>query len=183
MRRFSIILLLLISFSPIKAQIDTAVLKKNIHANMDSMLVLFKNKEWEKYADFMHPAIVKMVGGKKAFGEFLTAQMASLGDAQFDVFRQGQVLQLLKSGEEYQGIMESFMQMQITGKLISGSSYDIVTSTDGINWNFTRIDEAGVETFKMIIPGLSDQLKLPKNQMIPGKTLEEFLKTYKVEYY
>lgn len=183
MRRFLFALITLFFMNSLAAQIDTAAMKKNIHSAMDSLQVLFKAKDWEKYAEFMHPDVITTLGGKGAFTEMLSSQMKMLDNLQIDVYRPGQVMQLLKEGQQYQGIVESFMQMQVMGNMVSGTSYEIVTSEDGIKWNFTRIDERGPEGLKQIISNLSNSLKFPKSKLVPGITLEEFLKDYAIEYY
>jgi hypothetical protein len=165
------------------AQFDTAEIKKNIYANIDSMLVLFAERDWDKYADFMHPNVITIVGGREAFAGVLKSQMKMLDSAVFEEISKGQILQVVKKGNQYQCIAESFMQMQVMGMVVSGSSYDVGISEDGVKWNFTRIPEGGYVTIKQIIPDINPLLKLPKSKMEPGITLEEFKKDYTITYF
>ena len=162
-----------------QAQVDTASLKKKIYASLDSMIVHFDKKEWTKYVDYMHPKVLEMLGGKDAAAELIGTQMEALGAGGI-IFKPGKVLQLVKTKDGYQGVIESFLQITMQGMTIAGSSYDVVNSTDGSKWYFTTIDNA--ETIKQMLPDLSADLKLPQKQMQPGITLEEFMKTYEIKY-
>jgi hypothetical protein len=109
--------------------------------------------------------------------------MNALEAAKFDVFKNGRVLQIVKIKEQYQCVIESFMQMTLNGNVVSGSSYDLAFSADGDQWTFLRIDQSLTpETIKLLVPDLSPDLKLPKSQFQPGKTLDEFIKAYQLEY-
>jgi hypothetical protein len=73
--------------------------------------------------------------------------------------------------------------MKIEETMISGSSYDIGVSKDGIAWTFLRITEdATQDQIREFLPDISPDLKLPRSQMKLGKTLEEFMASYMLEY-
>jgi hypothetical protein len=131
----------------------------------------------------MHPSVIEMIGGKEKFVTTLQQTMNALEAAKFDVFKNGRVLQIVKIKEQYQCVIESFMQMTLNGNVVSGSSYDLAFSADGDQWTFLRIDQSLTpETIKLLVPDLSPDLKLPKSQFQPGKTLDEFIKAYQLEY-
>jgi hypothetical protein len=166
-----------------RAQFDTTLISKKASAGEDSLIALFKRKDWDNYANYMHPSVIEMIGGKEKFVTALQQTMSALEAAKFDAFKVGRVLQIVKVNEQYQCVVESFMQMTLNGTIISGSSYDLAFSTDGNKWTFLRIDQSLTpETIKLLVPDLSPELKLPKPQFQPGKTLEEFMKTYQLEY-
>ena len=165
------------------AQFDTALVSKKASAGEDSLIALFKRKDWNKYVSYMHPSVVEMVGGKENFVTTLQQTMKELESAKFEAFKSGRVLQITKANGQYQCVVESFMQMTLNGVMISGSSYDLAFSTDGEKWTFLRIDQSLTpETIKQLVPELSPDLKLPKSQFEQGKSLEEFMKTYQLEY-
>lgn len=165
------------------AQFDTALISKKASAGEDSLIALFKRKDWNKYVSYMHPSVIEMVGGKESFVSTLQQSVKALESAKFDTFKNGRVLQMVKANGQYQCVVESFMQMTLNGVIISVSSYDLAFSTDGERWTFLRIDQTLTpETIKQLVPELSPDLKLPKSQFAQGKTLEEFMKTYQLEY-
>lgn len=165
------------------AQFDTAAISKKASAGEDSLIALFKRKDWTNYANYMHPAIIKTSGGKENFVTMLQQTMKVLEAAKFDAFENGRVLQIVKANGQFQCVIESFMQMNFDGVLVSGSSYDLAFSTDGDQWAFLRIDQNQTpETIKQLVPELSTDLRLPKSQFQQGQTLDEFKKAYQVEY-
>ncbi|HET9826558.1 MAG TPA: hypothetical protein VFP87_14560 [Chitinophagaceae bacterium] len=48
---------------------DTSLLIKNIYAAEDSMVAIMKRKDWNAYADYMHPAVIELSGGREGFSE------------------------------------------------------------------------------------------------------------------
>jgi hypothetical protein len=163
------------------AQVDTVFLRKNIYTGMDSMISLFHQKNWEAYADYMLPALIDTLGGKETFVDFMEEQMEMLDSLHVDAYNKGRILQLVKTKSGYQCITEAFMQMTGFGMVISGASYDIGVSQDGIHWKFLRLDE-NAEMLNALIPFIHPELKLPVSQMVKDKTLEDFMKDYQVKY-
>lgn len=166
------------------AQTDTLEAKKNAKANADAMMTAFRSSDWNAFAGYTNDKLLETIGGKEAYVELLATSMKQLFEsAKVDTVCAGNVLQLVKTPGGYQSITESFMQIRIADMLAVLVSYEIGTSANGINWKFLRIDEDGSElTPKTFIPDLSPELIIPNNQMRPGTTLTEFLKTYTPEY-
>lgn len=183
MKRYLLIIILTVIALQSFAQFDTVMISKKASAGEDSLIAMFKRKDWNRYVSYMHPSVVEMIGGKENFVSTLQQTMKALETAKFDVFKNGRVLQVIKENGEYQCVVESFMQMTLNGVMITGSSYDLAFSTDGESWTFLRIDQTLTpETIKQLVPELSPDIKLPKSQFQQDKTLEEFMKTYQLEY-
>jgi len=164
-----------------EAQIDTSLLTKNIYAAEDSMVAISKRKDWNAYADYMHPIIIEMSGGKEGFIQVLESQSEILDSVQ--QYKVGKIFQLSKTGSQYQCIVEAFIQMRINGEIASGSSYDIAISEDGNKWTFFRIPPTVTPgQVKELLPGLNPAFKFPRSQTEVGKTLDEFMASYAVEY-
>ena len=164
-----------------QSQIDTSLLTKNIHAAEDSMVAISKRKDWNAYADYMHPVVIEMSGGKEGFIEILGSQSEILESVQ--LYRVGKIFQLSKTGNQYQCIVEAFIQMKINGEVASGSSYDIAISEDGKKWTFFRIPPTVTsDQIKELLPGLNPDFRFPRSQTEIGKGLERFMATYVVEY-
>jgi hypothetical protein len=183
MKRNFLVFVMIISSFVVEAQFDTILLKKNVYASVDSMIAIFKRKDWNTYSTFMNPVLIEMMGGKDAFVLFLQEQMKVLENANVQIYKSGRILQFLKTKDQYQCIVESFMQMKIDELIVSGSSYDIGNSNDGKIWTFFRITETVTPAqIKELFPELSPEFKLPRSQMQPGKTLEEFISAYNLQY-
>jgi len=164
-----------------QSQIDTSLLTKNIHAAEDSMVAISKRKDWNAYADYMHPAVIEMSGGKEGFIEIIESQSEFLDSVQ--LYRVGKIFQLSKTGNQYQCIVEAFIQMKINGEVASGSSYDIAISEYGKKWTFFRIPPTVTsDQIKELLPGLNPDFRFPRSQTEVGKGLEQFMATYVVEY-
>lgn len=182
MKRYFILLIVIVFSFEGKSQLDTLFLNKNIYTSEDSMIAIFKRKDWKTYAAYMNPIVIEMLGGKDGFVKYLQEQMKILDEADVQIYKVGKILQLLKINGQYQCVVESFLQMKMNGMTISGSSYDIATSVDGVKWNFFRITETATSAqIKEIFPQLSPEFKLPRSKM-EAKTLEEFMTTYELQY-
>lgn len=182
MKLFLLVVFALLFSLDIDAQIDTSALTKKIYIAEDSMMALFKRKDWIKYADYMNPVIIKLMGGKEQFIKTMQG-LKVLEEADVQVYKKGKILELAKMENEYQCIVETFMQMQVAGTVFSGSSYDIGVSADGKTWTFFRIEETiSPDQIRQLLPNLNPKFKLPKAQQAMGKSLEEFMPTYVVQY-
>lgn len=163
------------------AQIDTSLLTRNIRAAEDSMVAISKRKDWSAYADYMHPIVIELSGGKEGFIRILESQTEILDSVQ--LYKPGKIFQLSRTGTQYQCIVEAFIQMKINGGVASGSSYDIATSDDGENWIFFRIPPTVTSgQVRELLPGLNPDLKFPLSKTEIGKTLDEFMVGYVLEY-
>jgi len=174
--------LVLLADMQLNAQIDSATLANRIYSAEDSMMAIFKRKDWTAYAEYMHPVLIQLLGGKEKFIKTMQ-DLKILEEAEVQAYKKGKILQLVKTEKDYQCIVETFMQMEVAGNLFSGSSYDIGVSADGKTWTFFRIEETITPAqIRQLFPNLHSNFKLPKAQRAMGKTLEEFMPTYVVQY-
>ena len=67
MRRYFIFIIIIVLDLQAYAQIDTALLTRNIRAAEDSMVAISKRKDWNAYAEYMHPIVIDLSGGKESF--------------------------------------------------------------------------------------------------------------------
>ena len=172
----------LVAGMPLNAQLDTAALANKIYSAEDSMMAIFKRKDWTAYAEYMHPVIIQLLGGKEKFIKTMQ-DLKILEEADVQAYKKGKIFELAKTEKEYQCIVETFMQMEVAGNLFSSSSYDIGMSADGKTWTFFRIEETiTTAQIRQLFPNLHPKFKLPKAQRAIGKSLEEFMPTYVVQY-
>ncbi len=150
---------------------------------MDSVSSSFLQKDWNSFADHMHPDLIKMLGGKKPFVAFLEQQMQSLEGTTVQKSASGNVLQLLLYKNQWQCVVESYLEMTVEGTIVSSVSSNIGISPDnGATWKFIRLSNGNEQTMKQMFKGLSPELQAPNNKTSVGVTLEELLKNYKPVY-
>jgi hypothetical protein len=182
MRYLFLLSLCLLSLQP-KAQTDSVLLKQNIKAGMDSVSATFQRKDWPAFTTYMHPDLVKMLGGEKKFAGFIEQQMKSMEDATVQKSASGNVLQLLRYKNQWQCIVESYLEMTVDSTIISTVSSNIgVSFDDGKTWKFIRLSNGNEEKMKQMFKDLSPELRAPNYKATVGITLEELLKTYEPVY-
>mgnify|MGYP006142101037 FL=1 len=150
---------------------------------MDSVSATFQRKDWNSFTNYMHPDLINMLGGKKKFAEFIEQQMKSMEDATVQKSASGSVLQLLRYKNQWQCIVESYLEMTVESTLVSSVSSNIGVSFDnGKTWKFIRLSNGNEEKMKQLFKDLSPDLQAPFNKTAVGVTLEELLKTYQPVY-
>ena len=75
----------------------------------------------------------------------LESRSALLDSSEIQIYKMGKIFQLSKVANQYQCIVETFIQIKIKGKIASGTSYDIAASSDGNSWKETNRN-VGTET-------------------------------------
>lgn len=182
MKYLFLVALCLLSLQP-KAQTDSLLLKQNIKAGMDSVSATFQRKDWSAFTNYMHPELVKMLGGEKQFAGFIEQQMKSMEDATIDRSASGNILQLLFYKNQWQCIVESYLEMTVESTIVSSVSSNIGVSFDnGKSWKFIRLSNGNEEKMKQMFTDLSPELQAPINKTAVGVRLEELLKSYKPVY-
>ncbi|HLP36222.1 hypothetical protein [Lacibacter sp.] len=182
MKYLFLVALCLLSLQP-KAQTDSLLLKQNIKAGMDSVSATFQRKDWSAFTNYMHPELVKMLGGEKQFAGFIEQQMKSMEDATIDRSASGNILQLLFYKNQWQCIVESYLEMTVESTIVSSVSSNIGVSFDnGKSWKFIRLSNGNEEKMKQLFKDLSPELQAPINKTAVGVRLEELLKSYKPVY-
>jgi hypothetical protein len=171
-----------ISFQ-LQAQTDSLWLKKNIKAGMDSVSVSFEKKDWAAFADHMHPSLIELLGGKDKFAVFIEQQMSSMNDASFDKLGTGNVLQLIKYKNQWQCVVESYLQMTVDSIVVSTVSSNVgVTFDEGNTWKFIRVSDGNEAKIKQFFPDISPAINIPFNKTAFRVTIDELLKTYQPVY-
>jgi hypothetical protein len=133
----------------------------NIYRSADSMLAAFKRKDWQTFASYNHPAITKMMGGEQAFASFIREQMNQIPDTAIKRIQAGKILQLIKTNNDQQCVIEQTMEMHIEGVKISDTTYLIGESLDGgRNWTFLDAS-VNARAPKDIKADISSKLRIP----------------------
>jgi hypothetical protein len=136
----------------------------NIYRSGDSMMQAFKNKDWPTFAQYNHPSMIKMMGGRDAFIDLLSKQMAEIPDTSIKSIAVGKILQVVKAPEDHQCVIEQNMLMEMEGMRITSTTYLVGESADGKSWTFFDASNGGIIKPTDIKPNLSLELRIPEKK-------------------
>jgi len=162
MKRLYLLFTFLFSFSLAHSQFDTSFAKANIRLCADSLAYGFKTKNWEVYTRYSYPALVGSLGGKTEFMKYMDMMFRSIPDSAWKQYEPGKILQVIKTGGDFQAVIELKSILEWQGSRITTVSHLVGESWDGgLFWAFFDT-EGDLATVKMIKPDLSDQLIIPQ---------------------
>ena len=177
-----LLLFLTLSLSS-QAQTDSSTIKKQILLTLDSVNQAFFKNDWPSFANYMHPSVIKMIGTKEEFIAYMGDFIKTLPMVKMEKMEPGNILQLIKTGQQWQCLVEGRSQMHVDDMLVSSVSSSIGFSEDnGATWKFIRVNNGAEETIQKEFPDISEKLHIPYNKMVYNVTLEELLQTYIPEY-
>ena len=160
-RRPILIISLLFVFLQSKAQFDTSFVKSNLRRCADSLTHAFRARNWEQFARYSYPALVGSMGGVKEFKTYISNVFGQIPDSAWKKYEAGKILQVIKNGRDFEGIIELKSIIEWQGIRTKATSHLVAQSWDGgMFWTFfdSQGDRRAAE---MIKPELSDQLKIP----------------------
>ena len=160
-KRVLLIPILLLVLTSSEAQFDTSFIKKNIKQCADSLTHAFKTRNWEQFTRYSYPALVGSLGGAKEFSEYIKNMFSPIPDSAWKKYESGKVLQIIKTGGDYQAIIELNTISEWNGERTIATFHLIGESWDGGRfWTFfdSQGDRAAA---KMIKPDLDDKLIIP----------------------
>ena len=163
-KRFSLAISLSLIFYCSQAQFDTSFIKKNIRHCADSLTYAFKTKDWRIFTRYSYPALVASLGGSGEFSTYIANIFSQVPDTAWKKYEAGKILQVIKTGGDYQAIIELKTIIEWQGNRITSTSHLIGESWDGgMFWTF--FDSQGdVRAAKLIKPDLSEQLIVPERE-------------------
>lgn len=163
-KRSLLTLSILFIVSNSQAQFDTSFIKTNIRHCADSLTYGFKAKKWDVFARYSYPALIGSLGGVKEFITYISETFSQIPGTAWKKYEPGKILQIIKTGGDYQTIIELKTKLEWQGSLITTTSHLIGESWDGGRF-WTFFDSQGdVRAAKMIKPDLSDLLIIPERQ-------------------
>jgi hypothetical protein len=144
------------------AQFDTSFIKTNIRRCADSLTYGFKTKNWDVFTRYNNPAMVGSLGGTKEFSTYIAEMTAKVPDSAWKKYDCGKILQVIKTGGDYQATIELKIVIELKDTRITTTSLLIGESWDGgMFWTF--FDSQGDRmAAKQIKPDISDQLIIPE---------------------
>jgi hypothetical protein len=139
--------------------------EENIYRSADSMLAAFKGKDWTTFAQYSHPAMIKMLGGQDAFVKLITAQMQQIPDTAVKSIGITKILQVVKTDQDQQCVVEQNMLMELSGMRITSTTYLVGESLNGgKSWTFFDASNGSVVKPKDLKPNLSPEIKVPEKK-------------------
>ncbi len=147
-----------------QAQFDTSFIKKNIRHCADSLTYGFKTKNWGVFTRYSYPALVGSLGGVKEFSTYISQTFSQIPDTAWKKYEPGKILQVIKTGGDYQTIVELKTIIEWQGSRITTTSHLIGESWDGgMFWTF--FDSQGdIKAAKLIKPDLNELLIIPNRE-------------------
>ena len=137
----------------------------NIYRSADSMMSAFKRKDYTSFAKYNHPTMVKMKGGEESFVNLLTKQMQMIPDTAIKNMRVGKILQVVKTADDLQCVVEQNMVMEMESIRVTSTTYLVGESLNGgKNWTFFDGANTGAVKPTDIKPNLSPELKIPEKK-------------------
>ena len=163
-KRLTLVISLLFLVCCSQAQFDTSFIKKNIRHCADSLTYGFKTKNWEVFTRYSYPALVGSLGGVKEFSTNIAQMFSQVPDSAWKKYEPGKILQVIKTGGDYQAIIELKTIIEWQGSRITTTSHLIGESWDGgMFWTF--FDSQGDRiAAKLIKPDLNEQLVVPQRE-------------------
>ena len=137
--------------------------EKSIYRCGDSMMAAFNRKDWTTFVKYNHPNMTKRMGGTAAFASFISKQMENIPDTLVKSVEMGKVLQVVKTPQDLQCVVEQIIKMNLDGRTIDKKTYLIGESLDqGNNWTFFDASTKTGLTPEDIKPDISKELQLPQ---------------------
>jgi hypothetical protein len=147
---------------PPKAASDAA--KRDANA----MNRAFLKGDFEAFARYTHPAMVKMAGSKKKLIEALQKSIAELKSQGYQIISAsaGAPLNMVNVGDELQAIVPQEQVIDVPAKHgeLHGTSYMLGVSRDGgKTWTFINVDGMTREQVRQVLPTFSASLDIPSH--------------------
>ena len=140
-------------------------IEANIYRSADSMMAAFRSKDWATFAKYNHPTMLQMKGGEEAFVSLLAMQMQQVPDSLIKNIEIGKILQVVKTSDDHQCVVEQNTIMEMEGTRISSTTYLLGESLNGgKNWTFFDATNSGAVKATDIKRNISNELKIPEKK-------------------
>ena len=127
----------------------------------------FLANDYNSYAKYTNPKIVKMMGGVKNMKEVLIKTIASLKaqGMSFSNITFDEPSGITKSGNELQSTITQHIEIKLPqGRLVSTSTLIAISTDNGINWTFIDTSNKDIATLRKALPNLSSSIVIPPQQ-------------------
>jgi hypothetical protein len=140
-------------------------IKENIKADAQKMLSAFKTNDYSILVKYTHPKIIDLMGGKEEAPKIIKQMMENVEGLESVEANNGEVLQLLDTGDEMQAVIPQLLVMKIQGRIFSSKNHLIGISSDkGMNWTFFDGNGFSEKAIREMFPNLSKDLVIPAKE-------------------
>lgn len=171
MERVSVFLLFVFLFTATSAQEDS-IAWRNLNEQAMLMSYMLEKSDIKGYVEFVHPAVLDMMGGKEQYInqlEYSRKDMKKLGISYLTV-KSGAPSAIIRYGDELQCVVPQVVEIKTTAGVMRNESSLIAVSTDeGQTWLFIDTGGKDLQGVKEYFPKLSDELIIPPS----SQTLED----------
>lgn len=163
-KRYFIVIVLLISYANAMAQSDDVQLTTKMLETADDMGQKFIAKDYKGFLKYSHPAVIKSMGGEQKMYTRTVDEIKAIQEAKisFISIKFGVPSKIVKAGNELQSIIPQMIEMNVPGgRQTNFTSLIAISPDNGNKWYF--LDTAGnnLQTMKLLVPSLSDELEIP----------------------
>lgn len=159
MKPVALLLLSMLHFSSIQPPAVKAQAMKMGQALIDG--------DYKTFVHYANPALVKMSGGADQLAAQLSKVMGQMKQSGVVVtsVRLGSVSKVVTSGKELQCTVEQHTQMKVPdGKMENMTTLIAISADGGKSWTFLDTNNKDIATVKKMLPNLSNEIVLPKQQ-------------------
>lgn len=164
---FACLILLIINVFGQSKTVDTVMARKTLMTSADSMATLFVKGDIKEYVRYVHPSIVKAMGGKNRMVSYLDSMVKSLKPQGVE-FKNVQIAmgsKLFVVGSQLQAYVTQIQELKVPRGRLMATSYLIAISDDiGKNWYFIDTGNHNLVELRKLLPTLSKDMVLPEKQ-------------------
>ncbi len=135
----------------------------NLKTQADEMGAAFSANDFDKFADFMHPKLVKMAGGRNKFISSLSTSMEQMKSTGFELisYEMGEPTQTIEVDNQIFSVVPTNTTMKLPKRTVTEQGSILAVSEDkGINWKFVRVNSK--ESLRRLFPNAIDKLTFPE---------------------
>ncbi|WP_400190549.1 hypothetical protein [Hymenobacter sp. B81] len=140
------------------------VRRANLETQVTAMEQAFMREDFEAFADFMHPDVVRLAGGPDVLARQLRKSMAEMSaqGGKISGVRHGPPTRLVAVDRQLQCTLPQTTEFQFAAATKSTQSTLLAVSADGgRTWAFLDTGGKDWETVRWLVPNLSREIVLP----------------------
>jgi hypothetical protein len=161
-------MLVICASTPVKAQIDSAAIKRQISTCADSLVRSYYEKDWKTFIALTHPGIARLYGGMSNYASIIQRNRQRYEDSVEEKPEQVNIKQFVFNGSNWQCVIERIHDTHLSGKSARITSYMIGQSKDGLgdDWKFFDVGDNLMVNISAIMPDFSDELIVPEKKIV-----------------
>lgn len=138
--------------------------RANLETQLTAMEQAFLQEDFDAYADFLHPDVLRVAGGAEAFAAQLrkSDEQLSAQGGKVSGLTHGVPTRIVRADRELQCTVPQTLELEVGGKARRLPTTLLAVSTDGgLHWAFLDTGGKNWEAVHRLVPSLSRELVLP----------------------